>query len=74
VSTLEWLRVSALEVVWVWVWASASDLVLVFRIPATDPVSAGLFQASAAALELEWVQVVAAVPYRHRVLQKKAHH
>jgi hypothetical protein len=73
VSTLEWLRVSALEVVWVW--ASASDLVLVFRVPATDPVSAGLFQASAAAaLELEWVQVVVAVPYRHPVVQEKAHH
>jgi len=69
VSTLEWLRVSALEVVW----ASASGLVLVFRIPATDPVSAGLFQASAA-LELVWVQVVAAVPYPHPVVQEKAHH
>ena len=57
---------------WEWVWAS--DLVLVIRISAADPVVAGLVEASAAAaLELEWVQVLAAVPYRHRVLQEKAH-
>ena len=55
-------------------WASALDLVLVLRIPAADPAAAGLVQASAAALELEWVRVVAAVPYRRLVLQEKAHH
>ena len=52
----------------------ASDLVLVLRIPVVDPAAAGLVQASAVALELDWVQVVAAVPYRHRVLQEEAHH
>jgi hypothetical protein len=49
-------------------------LVLVLRIPAADPAAAGLVQASVVALELEWVQVVAAVPYRHRIFQEKAHH
>jgi hypothetical protein len=49
-------------------------LVLVLRIPAADPAAAGLVQASTVALELDWVQVVAAVQYLHRVLQEEAHH
>jgi hypothetical protein len=77
-SAPEWVWALAPEWVWVlapeWVWASALDLVPVLRIPAADPGAAKLAQASAAALELEWVQVGAAVPYRHWVLQEKEHH